>query len=189
MSTEDQKDSVQPDAASGQPDNSQEQKKDSVAYETYRRTVGEAKNAKEKARQLEAELEKYRQKEAEEAGNYSKVLQEKDEKISKLQTATRMYVLGSTIKEKALKHGANPQAVEDILRVENWSDVQVDDELKPDETVIEERISKLSKEKPYFFQKQVKEVKSVVIDNNQTSKKSIHEMTRDELVSAFKQLK
>ena len=66
------------------------EKKDSVQYETYRRTVGEAKKAKEKARDLEARLAEFEAKEKEreekelaDQQNWKQLLENREAELAK----------------------------------------------------------------------------------------------------------
>ena len=60
--------------ASSEIESNQTAEQDVVKYESYKKVLGEAKNAKERARQLEAELEAKKNAELEAQGNYQEII-------------------------------------------------------------------------------------------------------------------
>lgn len=176
-----------------------------LSYESYQRAIGEKKKMQEKlariskeaerSKELEAKLQEYERKELEAKGSYEEAtrklqeaLAEERNKYKSLALSTRKLFVHNKVKDIALKHGANPNAVDDILKVESWDDVEIDDNLSPNEETIEEKIARLSKDKPYFFAKSGGQIKDVTFTKAQgTSGKSFKEMNNDELVKALKQ--
>lgn len=178
-----------------------EAKKDVVAYDTYRRTVGEVKALKSKLAELEAEREAERQAKLSEQGKYKeqaeellKKLAEKDQQVKKVVTTFGRKVFEQEAKSLALGLGARQDALDDILKVGNFSDVEA--EIDPDNNFsinkdqLKLKLEELAKTKPFYFQKTTEPVKDLIPNSKVTSgNKSIKDMSLEELRELAKQIK
>lgn len=149
-------DQTQDDDASGDDD---EGKGKSVSRSTYKKTVAEAKRAKEKLRKIAEENEALKAKALEGETN-------KDEKIKSLSKALadsakrNKELMGSTVK-KALSDQVKAEAAkagclhpDKVMRLIDLSDVDVDSEtLEADSGLIAEKLTDLRKEMPQLFKK------------------------------------
>lgn len=170
--------------------------KQTVAYETYRKTVGEVKK-------LKSEIESFRQKEIEreqallaEQGKYKEALEsalKKQKEIEKsLQEKEKTYARNIFTKEAksvALQLGAMPEALDDIVKVGNWSDVEIDEAFNINTDQLKEAITRLQKEKPFYFKKESSAPRSVSTQANLTQpKKDLKELSREEIMARLKSL-
>ena len=208
MST-DLKGSAQVDTANagGEANEQSNDSKDVVSYDTYKRTLAEAKAAKEKARTLAAEragleerLQKLlvlEQRENEQKGNYEanlKAIQaERDAAkalAQKSQASIQNYVKADAIKKVALAHNVRQDALSDVLKIGDWSGVDVidaDTGLQADEAAITEAITKMAKEKPYLFAKPAGSTKEVIMGGSAPATKSLSNMKPEDLENQFRQ--
>lgn len=177
------------EVASGQ------QSKDSVAYETYKRTVGEVKK-------LKSELDGFRQKEAEreqaalsEQGKYKEALDAATKKQKELEITLKekekvfaRNIFTKEAKSVALQMGAMPEALEDIVKVGNWSDVEIDDKFEINNDQLKEAVSRLQKEKPFYFKKDASSPRSVDSRTTSVKQKDNEDLTIEEIKAKLKAL-
>lgn len=150
----------QADVASGDEDNQQAQTDDVVKYESYKKVLSEAKNAKDKARQLESELEAKRQAELEAKGNYQEIIdnlkRQKEELENKYKTTQEQFVwkeLTSNIKTEALKAGClNPDKLIRLLDKQDFETLKAEDgEIRGES--LNQLIEKAKRENDFLFKK------------------------------------
>lgn len=174
-----------------------DEEKDVVAYSTYRKTVGEVKSLKAKLAELEAEKEAERQAKLAEQGKYKeqseellKKLQEKDQQVKKVVGTFGRKVFETEAKSLALGLGARPEAVDDILKVGSWDDVEIDEEFNVNKEQLKLKIEELSKSKPYFFGGNPKAPQSVIPSSSiDITKTDLSKLSMDELRELAKQIK
>lgn len=171
------------------------QSKDSVAYETYKRTVGEVKK-------LKSELDGFRQKEAEreqaalsEQGKYKEALDAATKKQKELEITLKekekvfaRNIFTKEAKSVALQMGAMPEALEDIVKVGNWSDVEIDDKFEINNDQLKEAVSRLQKEKPFYFKKDASSPRTVDSRTTSVKQKDNDDLTIDEIKARLKAL-
>lgn len=188
---------------SGQPDlvvgdtNQESGGKDTVAYETYRKTVGEVKALKAKLSEFMAKETEREQATLAEQGKYKEALDSASKRVKDLETAldTKTKIFGRQVftkeaKSVALQMGVRQEALDDIVKIGDWSGVEVDEEFNINQTQLKDAISKLSKEKPYFFQKSATSPKDVNPTNSSAlvgNKKNPVDMSRDDLMKAIRE--
>lgn len=194
--TDDQKTSSQTDTDASSADGKKSNNNESVSRESFLKSVEQEKNARKRAQELEAKVKAYEQRELEEKGQYSAIIKQKEDELEKLKAKTETqkqaftsYLITSAVKNKALESGAMPEAVDLILKAEDWSSVSISDDLTPNESEIEEKIGKLSKSKSFLFSKKGGQVNDVTLNSTKSSKKAYKDMTREELAEEFKRLK
>ncbi len=173
-----------------------ETEKQTVAYETYRKTVGEVKK-------LKSEIESFRQKEIEkeqallaEQGKYKEALEaamKKQKELEKVLTEKeKTYarnIFTKEAKQVAMQLGAMPEALDDIVKVGNWSDVEIDESFNINTDQLKEAISRLQKEKPFYFKKESSTPRSVDTRANLAQhKKDLKELSREEIMARLKSL-
>ncbi len=177
------------EVASGQ------QSKDSVAYETYKRTVGEVKK-------LKSELDGFRQKEAEreqaalsEQGKYKEALDAATKKQKELEVTLKekekvfaRNIFTKEAKSVALQMGAMPEALEDIVKVGNWSDVEIDDKFEINSDQLKEAVSRLQKEKPFYFKKDSSSPRTVDSRTTSVKQKDNEDLSIEEIKARLKAL-
>lgn len=146
--------------ASGVEENQQSQTEDVVKYESYKKVLSEAKTAKEKARQLEAELEAKRQAELEAQGNYQEIIdslkRQKEELETKYKTTVEKSqwekVTGS-IKSEALKAGClNPDKLIRLLDKQDFETLRAEDGEIGAES-LNQLMEKVKRENDFLFKK------------------------------------
>mgnify|MGYP003423246107 CR=1 FL=1 len=172
-----------------------QQSKDSVAYETYKRTVGEVKK-------LKSELDGFRQKEAEreqaalsEQGKYKEALDAATKKQKELEITLKekekvfaRNIFTKEAKSVALQMGAMPEALEDIVKVGNWSDVEIDDKFEINNDQLKEAVSRLQKEKPFYFKKDSSSPRTVDSRTTSVKQKDNDDLSIDEIKARLKAL-
>lgn len=176
-----------------------EEKKDFVAYETYRRAVGEVKALKAKLNELLAQKEAEEQQRLSEQGKWKekaelleKALREKDERLNSIVSTFARRVFEESAKQVAQEVGARKEAVQDILRVADFSDVEVTEDFTVNRDQLKAKLEALSKEKPWFFEQKKPSVPSAtpfVSEASLTSNKKLEDLSWDELKALAKTIK
>jgi hypothetical protein len=173
--------------------------KNSVKYETYKRTVDEVKS-------LKAELESFRTKESEreskalaEQGKFKEALdgalKEKLDLKQKLEAKEKSFaksMFEAEAKKMALEFGAMPDALDDIVKVGDWSSVEIDtDNFRINSDQLKESMSKLQKEKSFFFKKNAQAPNDVhtSASGSMPKAKGLGELSKDEIMAQLKALK
>lgn len=177
---------------------SEGQGKDTVAYDTYKRTVSEVKSLKSKLAELQAEKEAESQAKLAEQGKWKekaelaeKMLSEEKKKANLILQNFGKKQLESVVKSEALKLGAKTEAIDDIIKVADFSDVEVDETFNINQDQIGLKLTELAKKKPYFFSSTSKPVSDVVPSSQAASAggKKLEEMSVSELKEYIKTLK
>lgn len=189
MSEENQS-SGQPDQTSGQ----NPEKKDFVKHETYMKVLSEAKAAKAKLAEFEAQVERDRQAKLEAEGKSKELAEEYKRKFEeaekKSMTFAKTYgqkVFTAETKSVALELGANPEAVEDLIKTGDWSDVEIGQDFSVDREKIKASLVRMQQQKPWFFRSQVTPPRDVNPGSKvATGSKSPNEMSVEELIEFAK---
>lgn len=172
--------------------NSQE---DVVAYSTYKKTVGEVKSLKAKLAELEAEREAQSNARLQEQGkwkeaaeDWQKKAKEAEEKAMKVARTFGQKVFAQEAKAVALELGATPEALEDIIKVGDWSEIEIGEDFSVDRDKLKSSIARMQQAKPFYFKKTVNPPKDIVPSNmpQASGSKKLDEMSIDELVSFAK---
>ncbi|HNC40323.1 MAG TPA: hypothetical protein PK522_00915 [Nitrosomonas sp.] len=177
---------------SGQPSN-----KDSVAYDTYRKVLGEAKS-------LKAKLAEYETKEAEreqsilaEQGKLKEALdlsikkqKELEANLSAKDKAFAKKVFTKEVESVALQLGARKEALEDIVKVGDWSSVEIDEDFTINQEQLKASLANLAKSKPFYFVGNPKAPSDVSTAANGAPKgKALNELTKEDILAQLKNLK
>jgi hypothetical protein len=171
-----------------------ENAKGSVAYDTYRKTVGEVKSLKQKLAEYQAKEEVLEQSKLTEQGKYKEALDAAQKKAKeledKLQTSTKVFTKNLFTKEAkaiAMQMGAVDSALDDIVKVGDWSSVEIDENMNINTAQLKEAMSKLAKEKSFFFKKTPTSPKDVNPNGGASGlSKSMDEMSIEELTKLIK---
>lgn len=139
-------------------------KEDKVSYDTYRKTLSEAKSAKEKTKALEAELEKLRQAELEAKGKDKELAeslrkqleQEKAEK-NKIKQDFAFQIYTKAVKAELSKAGALDEDL--LINAIDINAVGINDDFTFNEDDIKREVANLAAKKPKLFQKKAPSVK------------------------------
>lgn len=124
--------------------------KDSVAYETYRRVVGNEKKLKSELSVLREEVERFRQEKLQAEGNNTEVIEslrkqnkELDEKLKKTTNNFGWKIVSSEIKSVAAKEGCtNPDKLLKLIDDEDYKTLPVGDDFSVDTDAIKALIEK-----------------------------------------------
>lgn len=185
----DQNPSGNPAVASG------EGGKDSVSYDSFQKVLAEKKAEQEKRRQLEAQLAEKEQAALAEQGKWKELAEkaQADLKVEREKTTKVVKTFGQELftkeaKQVALQLGVNQSALDDLIKVGDWSGIEIGEDLKLDQDKIKESILKLQKDKPYFFTKSASAPRDVNLSSGGVSGKSVDQMSREEIAAALKAL-
>lgn len=180
------------DSSSGAADQAggNDQKKDSVSYDSFTKALNEKKKAQSEATELKARLDQYEQEKLEtdgklkEALDNSKKLNEqlKSEKATLAKTVTDK-VLFSQFAREAEKLGC--QDVKLAYSACDLSDVDVTQDLELDQKKLAEKLSSLAKDKSFLFKKDFKMPNDLTPGGTITSK-PLSELTNAELLDQLR---
>lgn len=184
--------------SSGPAATEQEQKKDYVAYDTYRRAISEVKSLKSKLNELLAQREAEEQARLAEQGKWKekaelleKSLREKDERLNQVVNTFAKRIFEESAKQIATQVGVRKEAISDVLRVADFSDVEVKEDFSIDHEQLKSKFEALAKEKPWFFENKKPSIPTAtpfVTDANFQQKK-LEDLSWDELKALAKQIK
>ena len=164
-----------------------QQSKDQVSYDTYKKVLGEAKAAKAKKAELEAELQKVKQSELEIKGqdkqlidSLRKQLADREAQERKMKEHYAFNSFKNTVSAIGSKHGCIDMEV--LLKSVDINSVEMNDDFTFNEADLEREIAQLASKKSYLFQKKVPAVKDGVPG---TVKKETKKLTIDEMAKAI----
>lgn len=139
---------------------SEQRAEDVVKYESYKKVLSEAKNAKERARELEAQLEAKQTAELEAKGNFQEIIENLKSKLSETENkymTTKKEALWKdvtgAIKNEASKAGCiNPDKLIRLLDKNDFNTLQSEDGTLMQDSV-KALVEKAKKEDYYLFSK------------------------------------
>ena len=165
-------------------------KNDSVAYDTYRKAVTEAKRAKEQLAALQAEKEVATQSALAEQGKFKEMaeklqkdLKAKEDESKKKDAFFIQANLRSTVSRYAKEFGAvSDDAVKQIYTVAQSEGLLNSVEVKEDYSVNDDHVktalSELQKKSPWFFQKQAAAPRDVNMGGNSSGVSSLKDLSK-----------
>ena len=143
------------------------QDKDVVAYETYRKTLSEAKKAKEALEAVNAERQKLLDEKMAAEGKKDELIGSKDKRIQELEGKLKKVVgafghkqLASVVSQEAAKEGCIDVGA--LLALSDLSAVEVDDEFNVNVEQVRDLVQAVKREKSYLFNKPVTSAKTGV---------------------------
>jgi hypothetical protein len=171
--------------------------RDQVSYDTYKKTVTEAKRLKAQLREREEALQKLEAQKLEAEGNKEELISslkkrlEATEKMNKEMLNNFVYSsLDSQVREEAIKLGCvDPDAV---TKLADLSQVEVDPKtFKADRETVSSVLEDLRKAKPYLFGKSGPKINAQSPSGKipEKEKKEFKQMTQQELWDELKKLK
>lgn len=160
-------------------------KEDKVAYDTYRKTLSEAKSAKEKAKALEAELEKFKQadleakgKDKELAESLRKQLEQAKAEKDKIKQDFAFQIYTKAVKAELVKAGALDEDL--LISAIDINAVGINDDFTFNEDDIKREVANLATKKPKLFQKKnpgVKDGTPKNVDSKDLNSMDLSKMT------------
>lgn len=176
-----------------------EQKRDAVAYETYRRTLSEAKKAKARAAEQEALIAKLQQEKMEAEGNKDALIdslrKQKAEVESQLKESRDKFAYRSVseqIKREALAQGCKkPDVLMQLLSEDDWNSLEVGEDYSVNGDDLKRVIESSKKrfEDIALFGKSSANVQDVVPTKVEPSKtRNVSEMSLEEKSRALAEL-
>lgn len=174
--------------------------KDSVAYETYRKTVSEAKRLKEQLAEIKAQKDADDQAKLAEQGKYKEMVETlqkdlklKDGEFKKKEAYFVQSNLKSAVKAYAKELGAIDQATEEIYEVAKakglLSALEIKDDYSVDGEQVKSALSELSKKSPWFFKKEASGIKDVNIGNKpMNTEVDVKKMNKEQLLAEYKKI-
>jgi hypothetical protein len=173
---------------------------DKVSYETYKRTVGEVKNLKTELEALRSEKADRENAVLVEQGKYKDALEAKIKaeadlkaKLTEKDKTFAKTIFNAEVKKLAVELGAMPEALEDIVKVGDWTPVQIDtDNYSVNRDQLKEALNKLQKDKPFYFKKGASNVRDVQSSASGGARnangKTVDQMSKEELMEHIRSL-
>ena len=176
---------------------SKDSSSDSVKYETYSRAIGEIKALKAKLNEFQAKEHEREQTVLAEQGKYKEALEgalkskrEIEEALKAKDAAYARTIFQKEVKQLALTMGARKEALEDIVKVGDWSSVEIDESFNLNTEQLKTQLANLAKSKPYFFTTGAQKPGDVHLSAGAFSgEKPAKELSKDEIIEKLKTLK
>lgn len=174
------------------------QGKESVSYDTYRKVLGTLKKKEEMLSAIEAKAREQEEMMLAEQGKYKEVseklkaeLKQREDDFKKKESLFVRHNLKNTVARYAKDAGAIDQAIEDIYKVEDWSDVEFKDDYSVNEDQVKAKVNELTSKRPWYFQKKVSAPKDVVLGGNGASStpSDLSKLSYDDLLKIAKNAK
>ena len=168
-----------------------ESRKDHVAYDTYRKVLGEKKAQDAKLKELQARIDEVEAQKMQAEGNkdqliakLQKQLNEQQKEYKQMQGNYAYNQITSQVKQEAIKLGCiDPDA---LIRLADITSLEVDESFNVDKSGVQALIDDLKKSKAYLFKKDVGQIAdgtpSGKVPNN---KPDLKKMSRDEIIAAL----
>lgn len=165
MSENDQSPSGTPDNSSG---GTQGGGNNSVSYESHQKLLAEKKAAQKKLEELEAREKEREEKALQEQGKHKELLEAREkenkqlkEDLQKSRLTFGRQAFESAAKSMALELGANPEALDDLIKVGDWSSVTVGDNYQVNKEELKAALAGMQEKKPFYFTKSPKPPKDI----------------------------
>jgi hypothetical protein len=177
--SEDQKPSGQSEVTSGDKENQQTEsqaKEDKVSYDTYKKVLAEAKAAKEKAKVLESEVQKFSQSEMQAQGKQAELIEslrkqvgDKDGQLKDFKKNYAFKLLTAAVEAEGAKHGCVDTDL--LLKSMDLNAIEFGDDFSVNGTDIQREVTSVVGKKPYLFNKKISSVNDV---NPKVNKESLN---------------
>lgn len=175
------------------PDASGKGDKETVAYESYAKLLGEKKKLQQDHADTKSKLEEYESAKLEAEGklkeaneNLKKNLAESKQKQIDLFKKVADKGIKSQFYRKAEKLGCvDPELA---MKAVSFEDLDITEDFEFDETKVDLKIQELTKSKPHLFKKDLKLPPDVTPGNSNLESKQFAEMNLKELQEAYKKL-
>jgi alanyl-tRNA synthetase len=170
---------------------------DVVKYETYSKAIGEIKALKSRLNELQAKEHEREQSLLAEQGKYKEALEgalkskrEIEDALKQKDATYAKTIFQKEVKALASTMGARKEALEDIVKVGDWSSVEIDAEYNINIEQLKNQIASLAKSKPYFFSTDAKKPGDVHFSAGgfKPETKSVKELSQAEIIAKLKEL-
>lgn len=170
--------------------------KDTVAYESFQKVLGEKKNAQAKLSQYEQELQTLREEKLQREGKNEELIstyKQKYEQVSKKYEETQKQYAWSTltgeIKREALKHGCtDPDKLIRLMEDEDLRSIEVGDNFNIDKESLSSVIERSKKDNHFLFKSTTPvAANGRPVASVKKTEKRISDMSREELEELYKQ--
>lgn len=149
------------------------QKKDTVAYDTYRKVLGEKKKRDEQLQEMAERLKSLEQKEMEAKGEQQKLIEalrrdlsEKDQKLKQVHQSFAWNNLESQLKTFAAKEGCRkPDALVKLMDAVDFEGIEVDDKYHVNGEDLTRVVGKYKSEYPELFKQGTPKVDDMTPSN------------------------
>jgi hypothetical protein len=143
---------------STQPNTTEQERKDAVAYETYKRVLGEKKKLEERYEAMMAENSTLKDAKLESEGKTLELLDSTKKRLSETENRFKKAVgsfsyrlVSSAISQEAAKVGCTN--VQDLIALSDLSGIEVDDDFAVSTEQVRDLVDKQRRERPYLFAK------------------------------------
>lgn len=164
-----------------------ESKKDSVAYETYRKVLGEKKKRDEQIAEMQSRLEAIEQEKMAEQGKFQELADtwkskaiEHENNLKQLQSNYALKSVTDQIEREAMKAGCtNTEKLMRLVNIEDLTD-SVGEGFKVDSTALKEFVEKAKVDNDFLFSVKGPGIKDGVPAKVETEKKGLESMSLDD---------
>lgn len=177
-------------------------KPETVSRTAYEKLLAETKKERLERRALEERLKLEEDKKLSEqsqfkelAEKYKRELDAEKQRLQKVAKNVAKKEFSTVVKQKALELGANPAVIDDLIKVGDWSGIDVQEQITDedvsfsvDASKVTEALARMQKEKPIYFTKTATAPRDVVLGNGTVKPKDLNEMSREDIIKQLKQL-
>ena len=170
------------------------EKKDSVAYETFSKLLGEKKKLQSEMSEMKAYKDQLEAEKLQAEGKW-KELAENNKKLADEFKSKNLNIV-KNVSEKAIRSQFLREAeklgcvdAEIAMKACSFDDLEVTEDFEFDNQKLVGKIQELTKTKPYLFKKDFKMVQDINPSNNSISTKSLTDLSENELKELLKTAK
>ena len=170
------------------------EKKESVAYETFSKLLGEKKKLQSEMSEMKAYKDQLEAEKLQAEGKW-KELAENNKKLADEFKAKNLNIV-KNVSEKAIRSQFLREAeklgcvdAEIAMKACSFDDLEVTEDFEFDNQKLVGKIQELTKTKPYLFKKDFKMVQNINPSNNSISTKSLTDLSENELKELLKTAK
>lgn len=169
---------------------------DTVKYETYKKTLGEAKKYKSQLEELQDRLSSLEQEKLQAEGNKEELIESLKKEVNQWKGKATKAVSSfakSKVHEAMMREAskAGCQDPELVLRAyaQDLDEIDFDDQFNPDLDQLKTTLERVRQERPYLFGKEAPKIGSHQVKTSTVSsdgtRKPVSKMTEEELMEAF----
>lgn len=175
-------------------DQGEKNTKDTVQYDTYQRVLSEKKKRDQEVKDLRTKLNEFETNSLEAKGELQKLNDQLKKQVSELNMEkdrlSKSFAWNSVQSQiKAVAAQSGCVDMEALVKLGDWSTVEVDQDFKVDESQVKMAIETSQKKYPYLFKKQVPGVKDKSPSNSDPSshlsKKDLTKLSAEQLKAAY----
>lgn len=177
-----------------EPVSDQPEKKDSVAYETFSKLLGEKKKLQSEMSEMKAYKDQLEAEKLQAEGKW-KELAENNKKLADDFKSKNLNIV-KNVSEKAIRSQFMREAeklgcvdAEIAMKACSFDDLEVTEDFEFDNQKLVGKIQELTKSKPYLFKKDFKMVQDINPSNSSRPTKSLTDLSENELKELLKTAK